>query len=130
MNGAPTWRGYVLMVAVSGLVAAVVSLTVVFLFGPRPGGGEGPGHSGGTAAEEGVAEVPVMGESKKGEMQVFYRAPFASPPKLTFPEGLPDDCFVVEQKADSFKLGRDVSTRGLYQTVARVKWRAEGLPAR
>ena len=129
----PTWRVYVLMGAVSAFVAAVVSLAVVslafvFFVGPRSVGPAG--QPAGLAIEEDEADVPFKGDSRKGEVEVFYRKPFASPPKLTFPGGLSDQCFLVEQKADSFKLGRDVSGTGLYSSVAKVKWRAEGVPAR
>lgn len=115
-------------VVVSGLVAAVVasavSLAVVFLIAPA---GRGL-FSAETVIQESFAEVPLRGNTMKGETEVFYLRPFAAPPKLIFPESL-GGCFVMEQKADSFKLGRDVTGASGYG-IGPVKWRAEGVPAR
>ena len=122
-----TWRGYVLVAAVAGLVAAAVSLAVVFLLGPKLGNPIAPAT---TVVEDDVAEVALRGDSRKGETKVFYQNPFASPPKLTFPAGLSDGVFVLEQTAEGFKLGRDVTGYRGYLTVAKVTWRAEGVRAR
>jgi hypothetical protein len=122
-----TWRGYVLVAAGAGVVAAFVSLAVVFLIGPRLGHPVAPAA---TMVEDDVAEVALRGDSRKGETKVFYRNPFASPPKLTFPGGLADGVFVLEQTAEGFKLGRDVTGYSGYLTVAKVTWRAEGVRAR
>ena len=80
----------------------------------------------GTVTEEGSVEVAIVGS--KGESQVFYKHPFASPPHLTILEGS-TDCVVAEQKPESFKVTRDVTGRSSYSTVTIVKWKAEGTPA-
>jgi hypothetical protein len=78
--------------------------------------------------EEGVAQVPLKGDSKKGELIVFYKIPFLTPPSLTFPDGIAESCFVEDQKAESFKISRDVSRHAGWESVSKLKWRAEGLP--
>ena len=52
--------------------------------------------------------------------------PFATPPYLSFPDGL-EDCEVVDQKPGSFKLRRYAAGGN---TWASVKWKAEGLPTK
>ena len=75
---------------------------------------------------EGVVEVPWGAEP-----EVFYQAPFAAPPNLTFPDGLDQTrCQVADPKAGSFKLRRAASGFAGEPGIAKVKWKAEGQPAR
>jgi hypothetical protein len=75
---------------------------------------------------EGVAEM-----AWGAELEVFYKVPFAAPPNLTFPDGLDQTrCQVADQKAGSFKLRRSASGFAGEPTIAKVKWKAEGLPAK
>jgi hypothetical protein len=71
--------------------------------------------------EEGEAAVPTQGRVAPGEVEVFYRTPFPSPPQLTFPEGT-QGCYVVEQKPGCFKLKREATSGDPF---VRVKWKAE-----
>jgi hypothetical protein len=65
------------------------------------------------------------------ELEVFYKAPFAAPPSLTFPDGLDKTrCEVTDQKAGSFKLRRARMGFGGEPNLAQVKWKAEGQPAK
>jgi hypothetical protein len=62
---------------------------------------------------------------------VFYEAPFAAPPNMTFPEGLDQTrCQVADQKAGSFKLRREARGFPGEPNIAKVKWKAEGQPAK
>jgi hypothetical protein len=70
--------------------------------------------------QEGEALVPT---GKPGELEVFYRTPFPSPPHLIFPGRL-NGVVVKDQKATGFKLLRDEQS-GLSHLP--VKWRAEQL---
>lgn len=109
---------------VATVVSFIVSLVVALVIAPLVG------HGGNSAViEEGMVDVPLTGNTFAGELKVFYRQPFDSPPSLTFPAGL-DGCFVVEQQAASFTLGRDVRGHAGWSTLAHVKWKAEGVPAR
>jgi hypothetical protein len=78
--------------------------------------------------QEGVAVFPRddNGADKvNAEVVVFYKIPFVGPPQLTFPDANDGPKIqVIEQKADSFKLRSGVLGLG------RVKWRAEGVPAK
>jgi hypothetical protein len=56
----------------------------------------------------------------RGEQDVYYAAPFAGPPNLELGEDC-DDCEVVEQKADHFR----VRNRGFFRTTAG--WTARGV---
>ena len=118
--------GCLVTAAIAALVAAVVSVVVsvtVTLVVAQ--------FARGTAAwgvpliEEGSATVPLKGST--GELEVFYKRPFASPPSLTFPSGL-QGCYVVAQKSGSFTLGRDVTGHTSWVSEITVSWKAEGLP--
>ena len=80
------------------------------------------------SVQEGVAVFPRDdngADRVNAEVVVFYKIPFAGPPQLTFPDANDGPKVqVIEQKADSFKLRSGVLGLG------RVKWRAEGIPAR
>jgi hypothetical protein len=121
------WRVYLVSTLLACVVAAATAFISVRLLvapaqqspsnsQPAPGAGE---------PLDGVAEV---GWGK--EVEVFYKAPFAAPPNLTFPDGLDGTyCEVVEQKAGSFKMRRAAS--GLSGPwIAKVKWKAEGQAAK
>ena len=71
---------------VSAGVSLFVSLAVVLVILPVAGGSVAmPGQ---LAVEEDTADVPLIGDTRKGEVTVYYRRPFSSPPKLTFPSGM------------------------------------------
>jgi len=108
-------------------VAAATALVTVRIAGPakETDAGGNPAVSP-TVVLEGVAKVPLAGE-KPSELDVFYKTPFASPPHLTFPDGLSESCIVADQKPASFKLRRTATAGTVY---AEVKWRAEGQPAK
>jgi hypothetical protein len=75
---------------------------------------------------EDVVEVRIGGDP-----EVFYNAPFATPPHLTFPDGLAKmQCEVTDQKAGSFKLRRAGVVPYGAPELAKVKWKAEGIPAK
>ena len=59
-------------------------------------------------------------------MGISYNPPFASPPRLTFPDGH-SGWKITDQKADSFGVNRDVSGTG---NTRKFKWKAEGQPAK
>lgn len=107
---------------VSGAICALICLLAIFVVLPA---GQTI-SSMGTATEEGNVDVAVVGS--KGEVQVFYKHPFASPPHLTILEGSAD-CVLSEQKPESFKVTRDITGRLSWTTVVTVKWKAEGKPA-
>lgn len=79
--------------------------------------------------EEGEVEVPLVGATKKGEVEVYYRTSFAAQPQLTFPDGLSHGCFVGEQKPGSFKLKREETVENPSPSVS-VRWRADGVPGK
>ena len=79
--------------------------------------------------EEGEVEVPLVGATKKGEVEVYYRTSFAAQPQLTFPVGLRHGCFVAEQKPGSFKLKREETVENPSPSVS-IRWRAEGVPGK
>jgi hypothetical protein len=114
-----TWRVYLVSALVACAVAAATAFVTVRLFAPPPG------QSPNTMILEGVAEV-----SWGGEPEVFYKTSFAAPPYLTFPEGLDHQCQLADQKAGSFKLRRAASGFAGEPNVAKVKWKAEGQPAK
>jgi hypothetical protein len=124
-----TWRVYVVSAVLSCAVAAATALVTVRIAGPAKGTDAGGSPSGPASREvvlEGVAKVPCAGE-KPSELDVFYKTPFASPPYLTFPDGLTESCTVADQKATSFKLRRTATAGTAY---VEVKWHAEGQPAK
>ncbi len=100
----------------SGLIASVVGGVTTFIIVQftKPGVPQ-------TVALEGEAEV-----SNPGTRVVYYKAPFASPPYLTFPDGL-GGYRITEEKAESFKLERFASGAGISETI---RWKAEGRPAK
>lgn len=141
--GPSAGRVYLVAALLSVLVSASTSVLVVYLLRPSvplPGVNHDAKAAPEGAApvpvkpivEEGKVQVPVQASTKKGEVVVFYRTRFASPPQLTFPpNGLENNCFVVEQRADSFKLGRDETGPSVGYAIAPwVEWRAEGVPAK
>ena len=107
----------------SGIMCTVVCLLLLFVVIPA----SRAVSSHGTVTEEGSVDVAVVGETRKGEAQVFYKRPFATPPHLTLEETY--DSTITEQKSDSFKISRDATGRGSWQTNWTVKWKAEGTPA-
>ncbi|MFN0021244.1 MAG: hypothetical protein ACKVP0_23595 [Pirellulaceae bacterium] len=107
---------------VSGVICALICLLAIFVVLPA----SRSISSMGTVTEEGTVDVAIVGS--KGESQVFYKHPFASPPQLTILEGSADTV-VTDQKPESFKVTRDVTDRISYTTVITVKWKAEGKPA-
>ena len=117
----PMWRVYLVSGFLASAVAAGTALVIIW-FAASP-----PAHA--TVVLEGEAEVPLAPSTEQpSELEVFYQSPFAAPPHLTFPEGLANGCQVAEQKAGSFKLRRIQSGAGL--VYAKVKWKAEGRPAK
>lgn len=123
----PSTSGCVATAAIAAIVAAVVSLfvsLVVTLILVNIGR-SGAGSWNSSVIEEGSATIPLKGST--GELEVFYKRPFASPPSLTFPSGL-QGCFVVAQKPESFKLGRDVTGHSSWVHEITVSWKAEGIP--
>ena len=109
---------------ISGIICAVICLLAIFVVLPVGRGISG----GGTITEEGSVDVNLVGNTRKGEAQVFYKQPFASPPQLTILEGA--QCVITEQKPDSFKVSRDATGYNSYSNTESVKWKAEGTPAR
>jgi hypothetical protein len=131
------WRVYVLSALIACGVAVATTLLTMRLsnFTAAPGPGADPGVKGNnplqtptTVVLEGEAEVHLArSREEPAELEVFYKAPFAAPPHLTFPEGLDNGCQVADQKAGGFKLRR-IQRDGLI--FAKVKWKAEGQPAK
>ena len=113
---------------VSGMVCAVICLLAIFVVLPSGKSMSTPDGSD-TITEQGEVDVLIVGGTTKGEAEVFYRDPFATTPRLTILPGSDTDCVIKEQKADSFKLARDVTGRGSYVSISNVKWKAEGTPA-
>lgn len=147
------WRIYLLSALVSCVVAGVTTLVVVRLAAPRTGwatstearpapapaaqttattlpaaaAASQPAPGVQTLVQEGVARVHLAQRREEPyELDVFYKVPFASPPYLSFPDGL-EDCEVADQKPASFKLRRYAAGG---DTWATVKWKAEGQPAK
>lgn len=124
-----TWRVYL----VSGLLACVVAagtafVTVRFLvIPPEPTSPNTLPVSPLTQLTPNAIIWEGVTELRWGvEREVFYEAPFAAPPKLTFPDGLDGTrCEVVDQKAGSFKLRRAAAGSLGEPAVAKVKWKAE-----
>jgi hypothetical protein len=115
-----SWKVYLISSLLACVVSAATAVITVFLLG------SGPGTFSGVVTQEGVAEVPWG-----ADFEVFYRTPFANPPALTFPEGLGDTrCHVTDQKAGSFKLQREKSGFAGEPTIVKLKWKAEGQPAK
>ncbi len=91
---------------------------------------------------------PKEGKSAS-ERLVYYKIPFASPPNLTFPNEVVYGYKITEQKADCFKLERAVLEEDKPEPLridgpvqvgsappqeifaeSKLKWRAEGRPAK
>jgi hypothetical protein len=126
----PMWRVYLVSGLLASAVAAGTALVTVRL-AALPGAHAPNRDSRAEAAVvlEGEAEVPLAPSPERpSELEVYYKSPFAAPPHLTFPEGLAYGCQVADQKAGSFKLRRIQSGGGL--VYAKVKWKAEGQPAK
>jgi hypothetical protein len=114
------WRVYLISALLSCACGVGTAFVTVRLLGPTPA------QSPTTMILDGVVEV-----SWGGEPEVFYKAPFAAPPSLTFPDGLDKTrCEVTDQKAGSFKLRRARMGFGGEPNLAQVKWKAEGQPAK
>jgi len=125
-----TWRIYLVSAVLSCVVAAATALVTIRIAGPAKetdAGGIPPVSPSRTVVLEGVAKVPLARYGKPSELDVFYKTPFASPPHLTFPDGLSESCVVADQKPASFKLQRTATAGTVY---AEVKWRAEGQPGK
>jgi hypothetical protein len=112
-----TLRVCLISAVVAAVVAAVTTFVTLRVISPAPL------RSANAAIQEGTAEIQ-WGE----ELEVYYQTPFASPPHLTFPEGLEDTCHVADQKAGSFKLRRDIGGNPRKPPRESVKWKAEGQP--
>jgi hypothetical protein len=131
------WRVYVFCALIACGVAVATTLLTMRLSNSTavPSSGTDPGPKGNnppqtpaTVVLEGVAEVHLARSSEDpAELEVFYKAPFAGPPHLTFPEGLDNGCQVADQKVGGFKLRR-IEKNGL--TFVKVKWKAEGQPGK
>jgi hypothetical protein len=127
------WRVYVLSALIACGSAVATTLLTLRLSNsttaPSPAAdpgakGNNPPQTPTTVVLEGVAEVHLAkSREEPAELEVFYKAPFATPPQLTFPEGLSDGCRVADQKAGGFKLRRTESNGLIFSTV---KWKAEG----
>jgi hypothetical protein len=103
------WRVYL----VSALVACVVASATAFVTVRLLVSSQQSSPS--TMILDGVVEAG-WGE----EPEVFYKAPFAAPPNLTFPDGLDNTrCQVTDQKAGSFKLKRGTTGFPGEPTVAK-----------
>jgi hypothetical protein len=118
-------RVFLIPALVAAVVAATTAYITVRLLGPSASSSQSSSQnqSGASVVLEGMAEVP-WGE----EVVVHYKAPFATAPYLTFPEGLERNCKVTEQTADHFKL--HAAQSGAFIPLAKVKWKAEGQSAK
>ncbi len=112
---AGAWRVYL----ISGLISLVVTVATMLVMSRLVA--ISPSN---TQTLEGVANVPWG-----VQLEVFYKNPFASPPYLTFPEGLEENCKVMDQKSASFKLVRADGGRA-GDHFPNVKWKAEGQPVK
>jgi hypothetical protein len=120
-----TWRVYLVSAVLACVVAAGTAFIMVRLLVPQAPSTRQAPDSPNAAILDGVAELPWG-----AELEVFYKAPFSSPPTLTFPEGLDGTaCRVGEQKAGSFMLVRD-KAGFVGPNIAKVKWKAEGQTAK
>ena len=123
------WRVYLVSALVACVVAAATAFITVRLLIPAPNTlATSPEVQSvaNTKIYEGVVEVRIGGEP-----EVFYPTPFASPPNLTFPDGLAEmQCQVTEQKAGSFKLQRAGIVPFGAPALAKVKGKAEGPPTK
>ena len=108
------WRVYLL----SGLIACVAGTVTAFITVQVT-----------APAAPHTRTVTLEGEESlepPNEKVVYYKTPFESPPYITTPSGFDPSYQITDQKAESFKL-----TRVLPATVgARLKWKAEGQPAK
>jgi hypothetical protein len=131
MQGA--WRVYLISALLSCVVGAATAFITVRLLVPAPAQSplntvtDSPAAQSlaNTVVLEGVVEVPLGKEPEE-----MYKAPFAAPPHLTFPDGLNKTCEVTDQKAGSFKLRRATTVPLDEPAVAKVKWKAEGQAAK
>jgi hypothetical protein len=112
---AGAWRVYLVSGLISLLVTIGTTLVMSRLVAIAPSN---------IQTLEGEADVPWG-----VELEVFYKTPFASPPYLTFPEGLESNCKVMDQKPASFRLVR--AQGGMAGNhFPNVKWKAEGQPVK
>ena len=120
-----TWRVYLVSALVACVVAAATAFVTVRQIAPvgERTADPTPSAPGQTSSLiwEGVEDMTVG-----RKIEVFYKTPFAAPPNLTFPEGLPLGLEVTDQQAGSFKLKRAPQGFG----PRNVKWKAEGQPAK
>jgi hypothetical protein len=113
-----TWRVYMVSALIACGVAAATTLLTLRLAAAR--------LANEAVVQEGLVELNFDGGPEVSrEREVYYKAPFAEPPNLTFPGGL-QGVEVADQKAGSFKLRR-FDKGGLIN--GSVQWRAEGRPA-
>ncbi len=79
-----------------------------------------------TVTREGEANTVMPDGQPAGSISIGYNPPCASPPRLSFPDGL-QGWAISSEKADSFSINRTGTGTG---TDSKLKWRAEGQPAR
>src|SRR5688500_577925 len=79
------WATVLVSVVISAAVSAAVAWVVAGLTRPMAS----------TVMDEGTATFLIRRGNERAECQVFYKIPFASPPKLTFPQGVGDDAELV-----------------------------------
>jgi hypothetical protein len=77
-------------------------------------------HALATVVDEGHAVLPARFNE---ELTVYYRIPYASPPKLIIKQAQ-HDYQITEQKADHFRIQNKTADKN------DIKWKADGLPAR
>lgn len=127
------WRVYLISALLSCVVGAGTAFVTVRLLVNAPA----PALTNGVPIAAGAPTSPstmiwedIVEVRNGGEPEVFYKAPFATPPYLTFPDGLAKmQCEVTDQKAGSFKLRRAGVIPYGAPNPAQVKWKAEGQPA-
>jgi hypothetical protein len=128
------WRVYLVSSLLSCVVAAGTALVTVRLLDratAQSPANSAPGSPGVPSSPNTVIWEDIVEMRIGGEHEVFYKAPFASPPHLIFPDGLATmQCEVTDQKAGSFKLRRAGVVPYGAPDPAKVKWKAEGQPAK
>jgi hypothetical protein len=120
-----TWRVYLVSALIACAVAAGTAFVTVWLVTPRPVSITDAAAIPDTAVLEGVAEVPFG-----SEVEVVYKTSFATTPKLTLVDFWECHCEATDQKAGSFRLKRVSTGVSGEPDVAKVKWKAEGQPAK
>jgi hypothetical protein len=129
MQGA--WRVYLISALLSCAFGAGTAFVTVRLLVPAPGQSLSSTLPVSPAAQSSPILEDVVEMPWGREVEVFYKAPFAAPPHLTFPDGLENTrCEVTDQKAGSFKLRRSPVGPFGEPNIAKVKWKAEGQPAK